>query len=192
MTVVAGVVTKGRVYIATDTIITFDSGYCRDDGRDKFLDLPTPDLLVAYSGALRNIQILQQILSDPEGAHLLDVRSIDDVEKIAHALLENVSAFGVGPSPENSLPTHEGNFLVASAYCPALFTIEADYSVHAYEDNIAIGSGGQIADTAMLALEYAGVARKKALGIAMSVACERSPYCGGSIILRDVKLKSPD
>lgn len=189
MTICSALVTNKTIYIGTDTLVTFDATYCRAAVGGKFLDLPTDDLIISFAGTFRATDILQNLLNEPELAHLLDVRCRQDVSKIANTLYSAVQEVGVGPPKENEMACHETSFLLVSAYCGSIFCIDHDYTVHEYEDYISIGSGSNFADAALYALGQTNTSAPKRIELALETACKFNPFCGGDLDIRSVKRK---
>jgi ATP-dependent protease HslVU (ClpYQ) peptidase subunit len=192
MTILIGAIVGERAFIGADSLITWDDNFVRDSKMSKFVELPTSDVLIATSGQDRFTQILEDILESEENSDILDIKSRQDVRRLAKLLYKEVDKYGVGEADNNQLPDHEFGFLLVSKQTNRIWSIESDYSVQEYDDYVCTGAGGFLGESAMRALGKARIFGKEAIYTAIETVSELHPYCGGRIEIRDIKLENGD
>jgi ATP-dependent protease HslVU (ClpYQ) peptidase subunit len=186
MTILAGTIENGTIYIGADSLWTWDDDFVRESKVSKFIELPRDDILIATAGQDKFTQILEGLIE--ENNDLATIESRKDVRELASLVFKEVKKFGIGEADNDQLPSHELGFLVASKYVNKIWTIDSDYSVQEFDDYVCIGSGGTIGEAVMRALVKVKIFGKEAIYTAIETASELHPYCGGRIDIRELKL----
>lgn len=186
MTILAGIVSENAVYIGTDSLWLWDTGYIKEIPGGKFLDIPDEDVLIVGCGQEGNSQALEELLRNKTHKHLLDIETKYDVQILARSLYEHLKDLGVGSAKENELPNNEAGYLIAVAGIPKIWLIDEDYSVLEFSDHIVLGSGSMFAEAAMWVATEHQVPAYKTLELGLRAACKFSPTCGGELVIKEV------
>lgn len=189
MTIGIGAITKNSITVGTDSLWAYSDDFVRELKTSKFIEVPAKyknKLLIATSGQDKFTQIFEKLLKNEE--HLLDFKDRSGFIELVDALQAEVTKYGIGDAEANSLPDHDLGFLVASVNTKSLWTVESDYGINEFDDYACIGSGTFLGESAMHALNLAGITGKKAIEIAIRTTSSLHPMCGGRAEVREISL----
>lgn len=187
MTILAAIVGKDKVFMATDSQVSWGDSYTRQFNKaGKFIETPEKDLLIATCGSIKNEQILKHVLNLEENKYLLDAKDYKGMRKWSAALKEAMAEWGVGDPKDNEVPSHDHGFLVARKGVKKVWEIDCDYAIIEYDDYAVSGSGYRYADGAIQVLQNYDCSEPEILKQALKTAIARDPYCGGKIHIRSV------
>jgi ATP-dependent protease HslVU (ClpYQ) peptidase subunit len=185
MTVIAALKHGKKIYLGTDSRISEGGDTFKDLQTPKILELNDSDIMVAYSGDLRIVQLAERLLSEAENAHLLLVSSKQEVYHISDKIMEMLKEYGY----YTGTPIMEGAFIIVSRFSEEIFSIDPDFSVHSYSTFFAAGNGGFAAEVALDTAMRLGKTGKFALETALEVVCDRQSSCGGEIHIKAMTLE---
>lgn len=172
MTVIVGVKSKGKVYIGSDSAITYGN-LCEILVKPKVFR--HGKILMGFSGFYRDIQLARVGLKPPKD-------TTDDPETYL------VTQFI--PKLKKQLKTKEDeeireDFGGIIAYKKHLFHLDSVFSVsEVNNDFVAEGSGGEIARGVLIATR--SLPPEKRIKLAIEAACKYDIYCKEPIIIKSI------